>query len=1226
MSDNSDNRDISFPLPIDEDRLQVARIVAHNRRQVSRPFIPLFPRANVTRENVEVYRQRSITPDIEGQQDSHQLSRESVRRQLFASPIEQQQESSFIHQDEETRMSTSSDTTVSWQRHFGILDIDSSSSIIDNQQPMDIGFDNAPLDLLNQCPIPEKRFKLTEFEDKPSTSKEADSREAQLKQTSAPRKRFKLTEFEDKPSTIKEAGSREARLKQTSAPPISFKLTEFEDKPSARKEAGSREAQLKQTSAPPKRFKLTEFDNKQSTSKEAGSREAQPKQTSVPSKRFKLTEFKDKPSTRKEADSREAQLKQTSAPPKHFKLTEFDNKPSTSKEADLREARLKETSSPPKRRKKAANKKEELKKDEQKKFTIKTGFNESFCPDEELRNVIIDKTRMLSQMFILVTLFVNFALRHPKHSYLRDLWSTEGPDYLSIAYLFKNDTRATGKKEFLDNLRKIYVPEFTQLMGRPFQTFNCEHLSAPIQEMARQLNTNFRTNLSYHAEKRLGLFFKTQYIKNKSSDRKKKKINKFTVKKKIAQQQKQEKRKKKYKKKRKKQMEKKRRKKLFQKEVRQLREASLLLSKPDKRERDREILQQESRERKINTRKQRIFVYDAREPFRKRRKRGKKIPNSNRMTGNKQGEEKEEIEEEEEEEKQDENMEEEDKQEEDKQDENMEEEDKQEEDDETAIDIDNTDSTEFENINNKIKDDVNNLLKDNTCNNLILKQLNEENLNFCDVQSHNKCHLFFKFFMRLQSYFVAKNVSSFILVPIMKPGVKYFTFTNTGLHDLEIMLKKKEILKTQETPKKKVSTVSEIEAKKKSKKEISAVEKEYKIKMSPLKKSIKLLAENKKKLDRELKTLKKNKSFDKKQLTKLENEFEKVKEELMAKESEMNNCRLQHNTIVSERNAGKYIKNEERWEKMFRISKIRTNSNKLKFSGTIMTDGVAVSIIYNVVKPKTVIDFAFTETEKKSLNLNDFQTLKGLDPGLNLAFGGVERNGQCNFNINSQDKHIKIKTKSFRWHTQVNKRKSILYKYGNNPRKYYNDLSSTEEFRDKVNHKDSSTIFLSTKFALKAFFDNQPYQEKRRIAALKWDKYMMVQRESDLLANYIVGDEKKKQLIVIGQPNISPWMKGHIRMSLRVVVKKLVEKQRNSQNLRIVFVDEHRTTRLCSTCNENVKIYKNRTTYCETCKIPWNRDVNAGRNILNIGLVKMGMIPKENLPHWDQFRALSKDE
>lgn len=88
---------------------------------------------------------------------------------------------------------------------------------------------------------------------------------------------------------------------------------------------------------------------------------------------------------------------------------------------------------------------------------------------------------------------------------------------------------------------------------------------------------------------------------------------------------------------------KKRRKKLFQKEVRQLKEASLFLSKPDKRERDREILQQESRERKINTKNQRKFVYDAREPFRKRKNRGKKIPNSNSMTGKNKKEEKEEI-------------------------------------------------------------------------------------------------------------------------------------------------------------------------------------------------------------------------------------------------------------------------------------------------------------------------------------------------------------------------------------------------------------------------------------------------------------------------------------------------------------------------------------------------------------------------------------------------------
>lgn len=39
-------------------------------------------------------------------------------------------------------------------------------------------------------------------------------------------------------------------------------------------------------------------------------------------------------------------------------------------------------------------------------------------------------------MSILVTIFVNFALGHPKNDYLRNLWCEEGPDYLTIMYLF----------------------------------------------------------------------------------------------------------------------------------------------------------------------------------------------------------------------------------------------------------------------------------------------------------------------------------------------------------------------------------------------------------------------------------------------------------------------------------------------------------------------------------------------------------------------------------------------------------------------------------------------------------------------------------------------------------------------------------------------------------------------------------------------------------------------
>lgn len=151
--------------------------------------------------------------------------------------------------------------------------------------------------------------------------------------------------------------------------------------------------------------------------------------------------------------------------------------------------------------------------------------------------------------------------------------------------------------------------------------------------------------------------------------------------------------------------------------------------------------------------------------------------------------------------------------------------------------------------------------------------------------------------------------------------------------------------------------------------------------------------------------------------------------------------------------------------------------------------------------------------------------------------------------------------------------------------------------------------------------------ENKKVAALKWDKYIMVQRETDYLANYLVSDKSKNYLIGMGKPTISPWMRGHVRMPMSKVVKKLVYKQDKFKNLRLVFVDEFNTTQLCSKCNAQMKIIKkSRTAYCSCCGTAWDRDVNAGRNILHLALVKIGIINKEQLPYWEYFRAIANLE
>lgn len=67
---------------------------------------------------------------------------------------------------------------------------------------------------------------------------------------------------------------------------------------------------------------------------------------------------------------------------------------------------------------------------------------------------------------------------------------------------------------------------------------------------------------------------------------------------------------------------------------------------------------------------------------------------------------------------------------------------------------------------------------------------------------------------------------------------------------------------------------------------------------------------------------------------------------------------MKHDQIVLERNADKYPENVVIRDKLFKISDLRMDETKFKFSGSIMTGGVAVSVIFNLINPKDVVEFS----------------------------------------------------------------------------------------------------------------------------------------------------------------------------------------------------------------------------------------------------------------------------
>lgn len=104
-----------------------------------------------------------------------------------------------------------------------------------------------------------------------------------------------------------------------------------------------------------------------------------------------------------------------------------------------------------------------------------------------------------------------------------------------------------------------------------------------------------------------------------------------------------------------------------------------------------------------------------------------------------------------------------------------------------------------------------------------------------------------------------------------------------------------------------------------------------------------------------------------------------------------------------------------------------------------------------------------------------------------------------------------------------------------------------------------------------------------------------------------VVEKKLTTLVLYGDANIPMWIRGYRRTPLNKLKKRLLDRAYKHQNdVDVVFVDEYRTTVLCSWCNSRCKVSKkgHRYLHCTPCKRTWNRDINAAQNILNVGLIR----------------------
>lgn len=130
----------------------------------------------------------------------------------------------------------------------------------------------------------------------------------------------------------------------------------------------------------------------------------------------------------------------------------------------------------------------------------------------------------------------------------------------------------------------------------------------------------------------------------------------------------------------------------------------------------------------------------------------------------------------------------------------------------------------------------------------------------------------------------------------------------------------------------------------------------------------------------------------------------------------------------------------------------------------------------------------------------------------------------------------------------------------------------------------------------------QSVYEGRKMAGLRFRKFIAVEKTITRIARNLVGNQQDT-IVFLGNFRLNPNspIKGYRRTPFRLLASKL------NRMADVMLIDEFRTTRLCSECHEPVFTSRRKHRYqvCpnQDCDIKcWNRDVNAGNNMVYNGL------------------------
>lgn len=288
------------------------------------------------------------------------------------------------------------------------------------------------------------------------------------------------------------------------------------------------------------------------------------------------------------------------------------------------------------------------------------------------------------------------------------------------------------------------------------------------------------------------------------------------------------------------------------------------------------------------------------------------------------------------------------------------------------------------------------------------------------------------------------------------------------------------------------------------------------------------------------------------------------------------------------------------WVQFFDIEKYETDKKKFAM---FKTDGKSVSILFEV--PKKEIEPKVKKKKVECLNIEDYDTIIGIDPGYRYTFVGY----------NNHDEVVKCSSKEYYHNADFNWKNMKQQRCYKRNQEFMDFKANMPSPKTESIEELNSYIIYSLKGidnALKLHFDN-PFRK------WKFKTYIQKQKTFISICKKIT---KKKTIqdtsrVIVGFGNLSNSRDSIIRGHRRGPVKEI--KNTLKKWCKVVDVDEFRTSKLCCCCHKETQKVKfgrsevNSVLRCSNneCGITIDRDINGAKNIL---MVFSKVLKKEKLP------------